>query len=500
MTKAFRAASLENEYAFIDACPEQFIDAIVTLPFGHLRERVAALVAWRACLMRGELPDASDWPSPHLAAPVVAALRELGLVRFCKDQGQLVDDVLHDVLQALGKQHDAFASGVAQRLHELEEQERRRLSHTRVRRGKRKVALNGATRQRLREQAENDELQRSRDPDAGLKSAYEERVRCWSDLAEVFGDLGEMLGRGWDLSRSILRHVGWSNVLELRRLVEQLPQLRDIVRSLGRLQTSLDEQSTYETIMSPVRRLEEERREVRSPRVPAELRGITRSGDVARMLPVEAVMLGHATLRLLWHARRAERALLTYRFEGTETERVLSERELVEQREVRRPRPQRGPIVAVIDTSGSMHGLPEQVAKALVLEAMRVAHSEKRRCFLYAYSGPGDVIEHELDLGADGIGRLLTFLAHTFGGGTDIGAMSMVVERLKDDSWKKADVILVSDGEWHAPPNIVTAAQTAKGHGTRFHGVQIGNRGHTGMHALCEPVHVFQDWATAGGW
>lgn len=34
----------------------------------------------------------------------------------------------------------------------------------------------------------------------------------------------------------------------------------------------------------------------------------------------------------------------------------------------------------------------------------------------------------------------------------------------------------------------------------RFHGVQIGNRGRTGLRAVCDPVHVFQDWATAGGW
>lgn len=36
--------------------------------------------------------------------------------------------------------------------------------------------------------------------------------------------------------------------------------------------------------------------------------------------------------------------------------------------------------------------------------------------------------------------------------------------------------------------------------GTRFHGVQIGNRGRTGLHAVCDLVHIFQDWATAGGW
>ncbi|MCX7258563.1 MAG: hypothetical protein NTZ64_18105, partial [Polaromonas sp.] len=291
------------------------------------------------------------------------------------------------------------------------------------------------------------------------------------------------------------------DLLRLRKLIEQLPQLREIVRALGRLHTAENGESVAEKILVPVRRLEEERREVRTPLIPAEMRGLERSGEISRMLPVEALMLGHPKLRMLWHARRAERALLTYRVEGIEIERVQVERESHEEIDSKRPRPERGPIFAVIDTSGSMHGLREQVAKAVVLEALRTAHAEKRRCFLYAYSGPGNVLEHELDLSADGIGRLLEFLGFSFGGGNDeAGMMAKVIAKLKEENWKKADVVFVSDGEWPAPASLVATVKTAREGGTRFHGVQIGNRGRTGLHAVCDPVHIFQDWATAGGW
>jgi len=37
---------------------------------------------------------------------------------------------------------------------------------------------------------------------------------------------------------------------------------------------------------------------------------------ISRMLPSELVFLGHPQLKMLWHARRAEKALLTYRVEG----------------------------------------------------------------------------------------------------------------------------------------------------------------------------------------
>ena len=66
--------------------------------------------------------------------------------------------------------------------------------------------------------------------------------------------------------------------------------------------------------------------------------------------------------------------------------------------------------------------------------------------------------------------------------------------------WQRADVIFVSDGEWPAPTSVLRAVEKAREAGTRFHGVQIGNRGQTGLHAVCEPVHLFHDWASAGGW
>ena len=124
------------------------------------------------------------------------------------------------------------------------------------------------------------------------------------------------------------------------------------------------------------------------------------------------------------------------------------ERETTEEAENLRPALERGPILAVVDTSGSMHGLPERVAKALVLEALRTAHAEKRRCRLYAFSGPGQAIEHALDLSPDGIGRLLDFLALSFGGGSDpTEATERVLRRLREGAWAKADVLFVSDGE-----------------------------------------------------
>ncbi|MFN7142167.1 MAG: VWA domain-containing protein, partial [Myxococcota bacterium] len=430
---AFDADALERRYAFLDACPEALVGDVVTLPIGTLPERVGGVLAWRKALLAGTLPPEGTWPGAPIDTASRRALADMDLARFCADQPDLTDALLENVLASFRRQEDLTRSEVAERLRELEELERVRRDEeasawTRGRRPTEEVELDEATLRRLREQAEREVAARPRSADPALVGTWAERVRAWSEIGEVFGDLGEMMGRGWDLARGVLRHAGWLDLVALRKLLEQLPQLREIVRQLGRLQVTEDAECVADTLLVPVRRLEEERREVRTPLVPAETRGIERSGEIARMLPAEAAMLGHPKLRLLWHARRAERALLTYRVEGVEIERRLVEREVHEEREARRPRPDRGPILAVVDTSGSMHGLPETVAKALVLETLRTAHAEGRRCLLYAYSGPGQVREHALDLTREGIGRLLAFLGLTFGGGNDeTGMMARVV-------------------------------------------------------------------------
>jgi len=423
---------------------------VVTFPDGTLPKRVAGVRRWRDALLAGQLPPRGGWPDDALVAPARSALEALGVARFCKDQPELVDALLRDVLLSVTRHADTLRDETAAR---------------------------------------------PREPDATLTNAWAPRVRAWCDVAAVFGDLGQLMGRGWDLTAGVLRHAGWRDLSALRALMERLPQLREVVRALGRLRASDAGAPVSEVVFGPVRRLEEELRAVPMPHVPHEVRGVERSGEVARMLPAEAALLGHPKLRLLWHARRIERALVTYRVEGVAHERVTVERETAQSNTVTRPRPERGPILAVVDTSGSMHGLPEQVAKAIVLEALRTAHAERRCCFLYLYSGPGQVLEHELSVSAEGVGQLLGFLALSFGGGNDETAvLTRVTSRLKQNRWERADVVFVSDGEWPPPGEALLAeVARAKDVGTRFHGVLIGNRGRTGLHAICDPVHEFGD-------
>jgi uncharacterized protein with von Willebrand factor type A (vWA) domain len=94
----------------------------------------------------------------------------------------------------------------------------------------------------------------------------------------------------------------------------------------------------------------------------------------------------------------------------------------------------------------------------------------------------------------------------SFHGGTDIsGPISSATKRLDSARWKRADIIMVSDGEFDVSGETQrTLEEAKKKHGLRVHGLLVSN-GYSGcyglsaMRSLCEPLHVFRDWAEVKG-
>jgi uncharacterized protein with von Willebrand factor type A (vWA) domain len=481
---------LDQNYRHLNDVNDKILDALIDCQsLENINQKINGIIIWKNALFQGVMPEISEWPPEELILPWKESLKKLNIVKFCKNQSDLVQEILIDLIHSCKQQQEELNINIKNKLKELDDLQ------------KNSEKFNEDEMEEWLQQMKDLVLQERPTSDRHFEEKWEGKARMWAQVWDVFGDLGLMMGRGWDLSLGVLRQAGWTHLLNLQKLMETLPQLREVVKILGQLQHSQEGESVEERIFTPILRIEEERREVRTPWVPAEVRGVERSGDIARMLPTEASLLVHPTLRLLWHARRAERALMTYRVEGVEWERTLVEREVLEAVDGQKPRPQRGPIIVIIDTSGSMHGTPELVAKALSLEALKQAHAEQRRCFLYAYSGPGQILEHELSLSPEGLGSLFSFLSYTFGGGNDeSGVIKRVVDRLQQENWTRADVLMVSDGEWPAPSYLLASVSEAKAKKTRFHGVQIGNKGRTGLHEICDVVHIFREWAEVAAW
>eukprot|EP00854_Cymbomonas_tetramitiformis_P005947 gene5947-7150_t len=297
---------------------------------------------------------------------------------------------------------------------------------------------------------------------------------------------------GFDVTNGVWNLSGWREVDELRKKLESLKELRELVRELGRGSGK-----------GPLKRARSQRDRarkpmgvVRSPLEPSETRGLTRSGDLSRMLPGEMSMLVPSASRaskLLFLARHAERTLLSYERSGWEEETA----EVLDRLEIR-PSANRGPIILCLDTSSSMSGGRETVAKALTLECMRQAHKEKRPCYLYAFSGPGDVEEMELRTDEDSIPKLLQFLSNSFNGGTDVDEpLWRALRRLQEATWADADVLLVTDGEIPNPDaGLIQQLDATKDDlGLKVHGLLVGDpREPEIMDAICSQVHRFTAW------
>jgi uncharacterized protein with von Willebrand factor type A (vWA) domain len=147
-----------------------------------------------------------------------------------------------------------------------------------------------------------------------------------------------------------------------------------------------------------------------------------------------------------------------------------------------------------------MQGGAEAVAKAVVLEAVRTAHAQKRACHVFAFSGPEEIVECSLGTDADGVGRLTEFMGQGFQGGTDIaGPLERALAKLGEEDWQLADLLIASDGEFGAPPALAAAIRRAREEqGLRIQGVLIGDRETIGLLELADDVFWVRDWRRYG--
>lgn len=455
----------EAELAPLDRLPRSLWLGSLVNSQGALLHRLHALQDLRASLLAGRMPAAigSRWPGPALADGLCDGMRRLDLPDLCRDRPEIVDLVVGSMLWHLDLIVDYVDRGDSEE---------------------------GAAERALQAFFED----------------WQERRDRLAELEAVFGDVDDLLkNTNWDRLCGVLESEGWQEVLRLRRLMETIPELSQLIQRLGRARPSdrieeahRQEYRVTETAMAPCAGI----RVDRVPELAGETRGVYRSGRIARMLPSETMMLTHPKLRLLWHARHVERSLLTYE-EDDRSREVVTERVPVQ-----RPSPRRvptrakeaGPMLLCVDTSGSMQGGAEAVAKAVVLETLRAAHAQKRACHVFAFGGPDEILEMELRLDGPGIEQLTEFIGQGFRGGTDIcSPLERVVTRLAEERWQSADLLIASDGEFGATPETAEAMARAKAElGLRVQGVLVGDRETIGMLELADDIYWVRDWRHYG--
>lgn len=456
----------ERRLATLDALARSHWMGGMTNSQGSLEPRLDALAGLRRDLLAGatSAPETWPWPPLAIARALSNAIARLGLARYCTGQQELTDTVLMSILFHLDFIVDYRDRGAG----------------------------------------EADALQMAIET---FEQDWQQHCGEIDELVEVFGMVpDDCKHERWDRMRGLLHSAGWQEVLRIRRLLERLPELAKIIRGLGRARQSEDEDTSTQALVEVMEQALAQRAEARTVRVPdmpGETRGIHRSDRIARMLPAEAMLLGHPRLRLVWHARRAERTLLSYEDDDRMTEIRLHQAPVLQPRPGVLPakRPELGPILVCVDTSGSMQGGAEAVAKAVVLEAMRSAHAQQRACHVFAFGGPEEVVEMELGVDRAGIARVAEFLGQGFRGGTDIcGPLERVVAKLEEQRWQLADLLIATDGEFGATPAMAVRLAAVKQElGLRVQGVLIADRETVGLLEVADNIYPVRDWRRYGG-
>jgi len=191
-----------------------------------------------------------------------------------------------------------------------------------------------------------------------------------------------------------------------------------------------------------------------------QLYGISLGGlpDLARLLPSELVAFRRPRLRTLLLARLTERRALCYSMEGREP---LS----------------RGPIVVLLDESGSMRESGKDIwSKAVALALFSTAAKQRRAAHVIAFNG-AIVREVTVSAGRATAADIQQALDHGCRGGTDFDAPVLrAVEIIRTSStMRAADCILITDGEDELEPATVDAARAlTKTEGVSWYVIGVG--------------------------
>ena len=179
----------------------------------------------------------------------------------------------------------------------------------------------------------------------------------------------------------------------------------------------------------------------------SEVHGTHRSNDLMRLLPSELLSFEDEALENLFYARLLESRLHTYELSGT----LLAPGDSEENMQQRT-----GPVVACLDTSSSMAGMPLLKAKALLLTIANLLMQEQRSLHVLLFGSQGELLEFSMDDAKDSAG-LLRFMRQGFGGGTDFKApLDRAFQIIAENpTYQKADVLMISDGDCTLPDDFI---------------------------------------------
>ncbi|MEM6262024.1 MAG: VWA domain-containing protein [Bacteroidota bacterium] len=295
-----------------------------------------------------------------------------------------------------------------------------------------------------------------------LKYKYQRVLR----LSEFLAPYYRFSGIEWSESLGEWDYISWEKIDRHLQKVQQDTRVREIADILGRLQ-----EASRQLIWQSVN--ETQIKEYWQPAAGAksEIIGIHHDQDLASVLPSEIALLATPETEVVFAKKYVEHKLLCFQYRNQEK---VKRNELNQVSRLLPDPEEKGPFILCIDTSGSMFGKPERIAKAIAFYMAQEAHKIGRRCFLITFST--DVKTYELATDIQTLDGLMEFLTLSFHGGTNLKpALKEAISKLESSAYTSADVLVMSDFAMPRLENTLREAikRQRSTKGTHFHSLYI---------------------------
>lgn len=262
----------------------------------------------------------------------------------------------------------------------------------------------------------------------------------------------------------------YRRIVPYEKAMEQNRHIRELVRVLGK--HSKGEKRSFDPL-GGVREEQLVRHAVRS-----DIEGITLGNDLNHLLPVEYCYLTDEALRPVFMQKFVEKRLQVFDSRSAEDSSVLQKG--------RKPVSGQGPFVVCLDTSGSMQGKREILAKSALLAVAKLVDGTHRKCYVINFAEDIHCMLIK-DLRAD-FPLLADFLNYRFDGGTNmVPALKEAVRLIQTNGWHRSDVVMISDFEM--PPvgdELMKQIMGVKHRDTSFYALVFGSRPEMDYLSICD--------------
>lgn len=285
-------------------------------------------------------------------------------------------------------------------------------------------------------------------------------------LKEILSDLDLGTGYFWDLSKGNIIESDINTLISWIEFFKTNKEITDLCNLLGKMK-----KYNKELIKEKISRTIKYDIKVPDKNSNEEVSGIKLGKSIEYLLPNELALLNDSELEELFDLKYVEEKLMLFDYDSyinIEQEKTVEDFIESEKDE------EKGPVIICVDTSGSMGGAPERIAKAIAFCISSKAISENRPCLLINFSTSIEVVEfNKFNLFTD----ILNFLKKSFNGGTDlIPALKYSLDKIESEKFQKADVLILSDFILNNIGNeILEKINNAKILGNKFYSISIGN-------------------------